>query len=79
MSDTKLLPCPNPWCRPNNTRIIKMRQSSDAGPGIWIRCRCGVCGPIESTRSNAIAAWNTRVDPVKDELVEALKATGGTK
>jgi len=74
MSDTKLLPCP--WCG-RNPSIER------SGPGnlVWyIECDRGD-GDAEhvitilggGTRKQAIAAWNTRVDPQRQALVDALK------
>ena len=34
---------------------------------------CGLIGPSKETEAEAIAAWNRRSDPVKTELVEALR------
>jgi hypothetical protein len=64
----KLRPCPNLWCSELNTRMVK--QGCTKG-NFWVRCMCGVCGPLESTREKAVAAWNQR--PVEDALVESLK------
>ena len=69
MSETKLRPCPNPWCDPKNTRMMKKRPTVSV---FWVRCMCGVCGPSCVSADNAIAAWNNR--PLEDELLEALKA-----
>ena len=68
----QLKPCPNPWCRPLNTRMVKHRGwGITNGEQYWVRCSCGVCGPVKSTRAEAVAAWNTR--PVHAALVAALK------
>jgi hypothetical protein len=61
-----LKPCPNPWCFSTSSRMVKHNTC-----GFWIRCSCGVCGPVEGSREEAAAAWNTR--PTYDGLVKALK------
>lgn len=38
---------------------------------------CTLSPPLEKTREWAIAAWNTRVDPVKTEMYAALKSIFG--
>jgi hypothetical protein len=38
---------------------------------------CTVCsaeGPCRGTKKEIIAAWNTRIDPQREQLVKALKA-----
>ena len=62
--------CPNPWCASTNTQMIKHGYPSDT---YWVRCMCGVRGPIARTKKDAIAWWNTRVDPQRQVLVDALK------
>jgi hypothetical protein len=62
-----LKPCPNPWCSEVCSRMVK------CGPcAFWVRCSCGVCGPCEDSRDDAIAAWNTRKP--HDALVATLRA-----
>src|ERR1035437_3461944 len=62
-----LKPCPNPWCSEVCSRMVKH------GPcAFWVRCSCGVCGPCEDSRDDAIAAWNTRKPT--DALIDDLRA-----
>ena len=39
----------------------------------WVRCSCGVCGPIKRSRVEAVVAWNERPEQQNGKLVEALK------
>ena len=67
MASETLKPCPNPWCSEVCSRMVKH------GPcAFWVRCSCGVCGPCEDSRDDAIAAWNTRKPT--DALVATLRA-----
>jgi len=75
MSEMKLKPCPNPWCTDGNLAIRAMSR----GPA-YVACACGVCGPTvgwetgeNEARLLAVAAWNTRSDPVRDEIYKALR------
>lgn len=73
MSETRLEPCPNPWCDAINVRTKRSRGL----PGMmvyWVRCSCGVSSPPKQTREEADVAWNTRHDPQRQRLVDALKA-----
>jgi hypothetical protein len=73
MSELKLKPCPNPWCCAYNSRTIRSKQYGHDHQLFWVRCSCGVCGPIAvNSRPDAIAAWNTRTDPMRQRLVDAL-------
>ena len=70
--------CPNPWCRPANRRMVKMRNVALGESVVWVRCACGVCGPVKRTRKEAIAAWNKRPQSpafvaMKDALREILE------
>jgi len=61
MSDeAKLKPCPNPWCKPENRRILYRHSTSGKS---CISCECGISAPYADDRDGAIAAWNTRVKP----------------
>ena len=61
--DVTPLPCPNPWCGHYNRRTIRTRPYDLTTTQFWVRCACGVCGPISTeSREKAVAAWNTRTD-----------------
>ena len=67
---SELKACPNPWCSAINGRTHRQHCG-----GYWVRCSCGVCGPVASTKELAIAAWNKRTGEAvnsHETLVEAL-------
>jgi hypothetical protein len=49
----------------------------DGEPGCAM-CDCGACGPTDYSFDGIIAAWNSRVDPVKDALAKALEVVRHT-
>ena len=77
MTDPMLKPCP--FCG------IPPKSQRNRGGGLFIYCgglgkedypvSADVEGDDDCEDDAVIAAWNTRVDPVKDEWVEALQAT----
>ena len=74
MAEMKLLPCP--FCD-NAARAVerdnpmsKWRWSVDC-----VSATCGMSGPVEATKSEAVEAWNRRVYP--SEMLEALKIARG--
>lgn len=75
----KLLPCP--FCGESNTYPDTDPRCDTQGLYVgrtkvwWVSCTtCGCEAPHGKTRTKAIAAWNTRVDPSRQRLVEALQA-----
>lgn len=69
-----LAPCPNPWCKgaPN---VLGFGVSSFA-----VSCGlCGLTGPLDGDREDAIAAWNHRLTPRQDGLREADIALLGAR
>lgn len=79
MSEAKLKPCP--FCGKTNKLDIDHLSKNDEVADDWCvecdRCRFSQHA-VHMTKQDAIAAWNTRVDPVKDEMYAALKALIGT-
>ena len=68
-TETKLRNCP--FCGKDDLTISVMKR--------WITCGdCLAMGPSALTESEAIAAWNARVDPVKAQLAEALRDADAT-
>ena len=69
----ELKPCPNPWCATTSTRMVKCRRIGIDESLQWVRCSCGVCGPIKRSRVEAVVAWNERPAQQNAKLVQALK------
>jgi Lar family restriction alleviation protein len=42
--------------------------------GVVVCTVCSAEGPCRGTKKEIIAAWNTRIDPQREQLVKALKA-----
>ena len=77
---SELKRCPNPWCK-RGTLLV---ESMTCGPA-FVACTCGVRGPTcgwesgeENAKSEAVAAWNKRINPAHDRLVAALKEARST-
>jgi len=52
----ELLPCPNPWCKHNDPKLIKWGRD-----GKWrVQCECLIYPGDSQSEAEAIAAWNTR-------------------
>lgn len=68
----ELLPCPNPWCNDSKPTIVSRKGESREYHNVF----CDTCdiGPSPSfhSRSEAIAAWNTRTN----QLVERDAVAG---
>lgn len=64
MDKEELKPCPNPWCRPENSALIRWELYQRQ-----VICTCGVKGPLGQNDMEATALWNTRPAPV---VLEAL-------
>lgn len=37
--------------------------------GYFVSCKCTAVGPGRNTKDGAIAAWNTRVEPIQGRLL----------
>lgn len=59
-NNTKLLPCPNPWCDCPDGLFV---QPLDRKTLFGVQCACGFEGPVMDSEQRAIAAWNTRAAP----------------
>ena len=42
--------------------------------GVVVCTVCSAEGPCRGTKKEIIAAWNTRIDPQREQMVKALKA-----
>jgi hypothetical protein len=69
MTETKLLPCPVPWC-PKNRAVSLVKMSAKVG---WVMCPACGCQTTAISYEKAVATWNTRIDPVRDALAKALE------
>ena len=80
MSDIKVLPCPNPWCKSSKPLIEEPDCTAET---FAVSCTCGVRTPEYETEGEATSAWNTRAQsPAFDAMKTALhdflgKATDG--
>lgn len=61
----ELKPCPNPWCAPENRRIVRWELYSRQ-----VFCTCGVKGPLGKDDAEATTAWNTRTAPAGVKVKE---------
>jgi len=80
MENEKLKPCPDPWCTNTATvniapKIVSfpfMTEADHSGNtvGYFVRCGCGLCGPVSFTKEGAVDSWNNR--PREDLLSEEI-------
>lgn len=76
----ELLPCP--FCQ---RHALPVERHNPMSGWRWsVDCQgstCGTSGPVESSKVEAITAWNTRADTTlreqRDELLEALEGLVG--
>jgi len=61
-----LKPCP--FCGEKSDLSIRSLR------GVVVCTVCSAEGPCRGTKKEIIAAWNTRIDPQREQLVKALKA-----
>jgi hypothetical protein len=70
MIDTPLKPCPVPWCA---SQHVTTRHYDAKRRQHWVECfKCNFKTPQMPSKTNAIAAWNTRQPTQSDALREAL-------
>ena len=62
MTTPELAPCPFQSCGSTNIAVFCVR----VGAGKVICWDCGACGPVRSSRHEAIDAWNRRATPPAD-------------
>ncbi len=62
LAERELLPCPNPWCKPELPPItISVPDATGAHTLVAKMCyECGCTAPAKPNAAEAIAAWNTR-------------------
>ena len=68
MVDTPLKPCPVPWCA---SQHVTTRHYDAKRRQHWVECfKCNFKTPQMPSKTNAIAAWNTRQPTQSDALRE---------
>jgi len=63
-----LKPCP--FCGEKSDQVLRIGRLC----GVVVCTVCSAEGPCRGTKKEIIAAWNTRIDPQREQLVKALKA-----